>query len=266
MDNGSLQHHGVTGMKWGIRRYQRKDGTLTPAGKKRYEKELEKLKAEEKVVKTRERVKAKFAKLDAKKAELDKRKEDLDGKKQVVKKQNANEKSSVKSVKDMTDDELMAAVNRSRLEAEYKKLNPPTVSKGKKFVNKLMRDVVAPAATTAARTALTKYLGQASEKVLNKAASKQAETVKKSMDKAKEKQEKKQAKAEAKAAKAEAKAAKATVSGTGTSKADKGRAWTNDTIIDVEWRDVTPSSSTGTKYAQLGEQYVAGLLPEKIDR
>lgn len=31
-----LQHHGVKGMRWGVRRYQNKDGSLTPAGKKRY--------------------------------------------------------------------------------------------------------------------------------------------------------------------------------------------------------------------------------------
>ena len=30
-----LMHHGVKGMKWGVRRYQNADGTLTDTGKKR---------------------------------------------------------------------------------------------------------------------------------------------------------------------------------------------------------------------------------------
>ena len=32
--SNELYHHGVKGMKWGVRRYQNKDGSLTPAGKK----------------------------------------------------------------------------------------------------------------------------------------------------------------------------------------------------------------------------------------
>ena len=47
MDDNFLYHHGITGQKWGVRRYQNKDGTLTPAGKRRLsdlEGEVEQLK------------------------------------------------------------------------------------------------------------------------------------------------------------------------------------------------------------------------------
>lgn len=35
-DSNFLAHHGIKGMKWGVRRYQNLDGSLTPAGIARY--------------------------------------------------------------------------------------------------------------------------------------------------------------------------------------------------------------------------------------
>ena len=39
MDN-ELMHYGIKGQKWGVRRYQNEDGTLTPAGRKKYKLEI----------------------------------------------------------------------------------------------------------------------------------------------------------------------------------------------------------------------------------
>lgn len=36
MGSDYISHFGIKGMKWGVRRYQNKDGSLTPEGRKRY--------------------------------------------------------------------------------------------------------------------------------------------------------------------------------------------------------------------------------------
>lgn len=159
MEN-ELMHWGIKGMKWGVRRYQNKDGSLTPAGKKRYDNEMAKLKEEEKIAKNKLRTQAKLNKLDEKRKEI----EALKSGKPITK---STKRSSKPSVKDMSDEELRQTVNRLLMEQQYAKLNPQQVSAGQKFVKKVMNDVVAPAATEVGKNvlkdAMTKAVKNASE-------------------------------------------------------------------------------------------------------
>lgn len=84
VQSDELQHWGIRGMRWGIRRYQNPDGSLTPAGRKRYNQEVEKLKKEtakvtaaEKIAVTRKKTQSKLDALEAKKQELEARKKAL---------------------------------------------------------------------------------------------------------------------------------------------------------------------------------------------
>ena len=99
-NNSQLKHHGILGMKWGVRRYQNKDGSLTAAGKKRL-----------------------------KNGEND----DADSTKASGNKKGG---SSSKSVKDMTDAELREKIARLEMEKRYRDLskNEQSTSKAKKFI------------------------------------------------------------------------------------------------------------------------------------
>ena len=67
------------------------------------------------------------------------------------KKTSSASSSKKKSVSEMSDDELRKAVNRLQLEKQYRDLSPKNVSAGQRFVNKVMKDVVVPAATEVSR-------------------------------------------------------------------------------------------------------------------
>lgn len=140
MENQELNHHGILGQKWGVRRYQNKDGTLTPRGKKRYSAEMEKLKKEEAILKNKKRTQAKVEKLLKKRQELDELKRSLSGETDTKSK---NTKPAApnkpRTISDMSDEELAARINRMRLEQTYKSLMPKAESSGEKFVNKVLK-------------------------------------------------------------------------------------------------------------------------------
>lgn len=89
MDNitypDELQHWGIKGQRWGVRRYQNKDGSLTPAGQKRYNQEMEKLKKEEAKIKEQTRIAANRKKTQAKIDSLEDRKKALAEQKKKLK-------------------------------------------------------------------------------------------------------------------------------------------------------------------------------------
>lgn len=149
MDQNQLVHYGIKGMKWGVRRYRNKDGTLTPQGKKRYDRDVQSNLS-----------KKKENRIDTSKPDPDRWvKEDLTRAKKVVDTssdlvrtaKNIERETRPKPVKkrmdlsNMTDQELRQKINRELLERQYNDVfgetEAPTVSKGRKYVSNIINGV-----------------------------------------------------------------------------------------------------------------------------
>ena len=144
-----LEHHGILGMKWGVRRYQNKDGSLTPEGRARYGDILTR-KQMEGYIKDYNLRTGSHKKIDKNTVfktpngmynyKGQKMNTDVD----VEDPKNQSEKktdSSPKKLSNMTDEELLAVNRRMQAEEEYKRhiaaANPKKVGFMKQFMGNL---------------------------------------------------------------------------------------------------------------------------------
>lgn len=102
-DGTELYHHGVIGQKWGVRRYQNSDGSLTAAGKKRYS-------VKEGLSSIKDKVTSLKNKKASEKEKNKPKKEETEPKKEI------KEKPKKVNIKDLSDSELTAYKNRLTLE------------------------------------------------------------------------------------------------------------------------------------------------------
>ena len=146
MDN-TLQHWGIKGMKWGVRRYQNKDGSLTPAGKKRYDRDkADNLsKKKENRVDTSEPNPRRWVKED-----LERSQKVTSAASELVKEASKLERESRPKatrkkldLSSMTDQELRQRINRELAERQYNNLfgkeEAPTISKGREYVSNILK-------------------------------------------------------------------------------------------------------------------------------
>lgn len=107
MENSQLYHHGILGMKWGVRRFQNKDGSLTSAGKRHLE-------------------------------------QNSKAKQGNNKKKKGHTTNKGKSINELSDDELRKRINRLELEKRYealsKKEQKAKMFDGKRFVTQVLEN------------------------------------------------------------------------------------------------------------------------------
>lgn len=146
MENNYIRHWGIKGMKWGVRRYQNEDGTLTNAGKKRYDRDVRENKA-----------KKKDNRIDVSnpdpnrwvKEDLDRTKRTVDATSKLVSQAKDLERETRRSkakeqmdLSNMTDQELRQQINRKLAEKQYRELfadeAATNVSTGREVVSSVL--------------------------------------------------------------------------------------------------------------------------------
>ena len=143
MEN-ELYHYGVLGMKWGVRRYQNRDGSLTAEGKKRYNRDI-----------AENLAKKKDSRIDTSSPDPNRWvREDMERSKRVIDsgsdlirqaksiERDTSPKSTKKrlNVSNMSDKELRDKINRELLERQYSDIfgEEAKVSRGRQFTRETL--------------------------------------------------------------------------------------------------------------------------------
>lgn len=226
-----LYHHGIKGQRWGIRRYQNKDGTLTPAGKKRA-------------------------------AKLESEYEKVTGKKIG----DTSQTSSKKSMKEMTDAELKAMTDRMIAEKNYleaeknlKAVTPEHVSLGKKLVKEYGPTAIKTVWNDIGKKYVENKLGIEGPKMTESQRLKQKAEDLENKKKIANAEDFFKKRSERKKEESKTETYKGTVEENGTSskkQSDTKFTKRNDDPIDVNWKDVTDNAYNS------GKDYVNRYLLE----
>jgi hypothetical protein len=138
-----LRHHGILGQKWGVRRYKNADGTLTNAGKARYDKDVQRNNQKKKKDRADEdalRDPSRWVKED-----LTRTKNAVDSTARMARtvkeiRNNAQSKKTYDLSK-MSDNELRQHINRMQMEEQYTRLmndRAQEVKSGRDYVDSVL--------------------------------------------------------------------------------------------------------------------------------
>lgn len=146
MEN-TIQHHGIKGMKWGVRRYQNRDGSLTAEGKKRYERDIadNRSKKKENRIDTSSPDPKRWVKEDIERGQrLTKA-----GSNMIRELSNIEKETRPRATKKrmdlskMTDQEMRQRINRELIERQYNdmfgEMEEPKISAGRKYVTEILK-------------------------------------------------------------------------------------------------------------------------------
>lgn len=134
-----LIHYGIKGQKWGVRRYQNKDGTLTEAGKRRAARDMSELSNNKKKSYTPNSSKWVKEDLERSKRLTDASSHMTNELKKINDNKIKNTPKNKMDLSEMSDKELRDQINRAFLEKQYNDMfAPQNTNKGREYASQIL--------------------------------------------------------------------------------------------------------------------------------